>query len=173
MFLRVLLLAIAITTWLSAFDGDEAFYTERYRQLAASACQETISELYYSDDLKSPAQVALERVQDHYADQALLRYFANAAAGRDRWNILVIMLARQRNGRLSVPSDEVVRLCEQGLASPDEWLRTESAFGLGLIGGVEQVPLLQPLRADQCASVAEEADTAIALINDRAGGPIQ
>jgi hypothetical protein len=166
--LRILAACLLLACTLApAAERDQAWYLQRYEALLEGALQDQVPELYYDDLILPAPHSALARVDDGLIDGVLLRRYPRLASDRERWNVLVILLGRTSIHHVSGAIDQVVALCLAGARSPDEWLRTESVFGLGLLGDERHLPEIERLINDSSANVAREIMRARAQIRAR------
>lgn len=159
-----LLLACTLTP---AAERDQAWYRQRYETLLDGALQDPVPRLYYNDLILPAPHSALARVDDPLIDEVLLHRYPRLASDRERWNVLVILLGRTADHRVSSALDPVIDLCLAGGRSTDEWLRTESVYGLGLLGDERHLPEIERLINDSSENVAREIMRARALIRAR------
>jgi hypothetical protein len=150
-----------------AAERDQAWYLQRYEALLDGAMQDPVPELYYNDLILPAPHSALARVDDALIDGVLLHRYPRLASDRERWNVLVILLGRTADHRVSSALDPVIDLCLAGAQSSDEWLRTESVYGLGLLGDERHLPEIERLINDSSDNVAREIMRARAQIRAR------
>ena len=171
--MRILFILLILISSQFGAERNEKYYAERYSLLINSALSQSITSLYYSSEIKSAAHNALESVDDSVIDLAIIEKYKMVNQERDKWNLLVIMIGRINTYHVSTEVDWVIRRCISNLSSKDDWLRTESVYGLGLNGNMDNLNDLKSVDGDVCESVIFELNRAKANIIAKKRGQLQ
>lgn len=164
----LLLLACAITVW-SAERNDD-WYRGHYAVLAERAATASLPLLYYPEDTFTPNHNALIRVRDPLIQGVLAARFAAERDERRKWNLLMLLINRIEKGHTGDDEGPVLAACLRGLTAKDEWLKTESVWGVGLFGNASHIPAVEEAGHDLSDVVADEAGRTIAKLRLR---PVQ
>jgi len=158
---------IMLVTGAAAAERDVEWYKASYRSLALKAAERSLPHLYYPTSTFTPHHWALMKMRDPLVQDVLVALYGSDANERSRWNYLVIMINRERKHGQPDPVQAILGCCIAGVQAKDEWLKTESIWGVGFYGDESHIELIMDARNDLSDVVAEEADRTIRKLRSR------
>jgi len=164
---RVIALLILLCTICISQERNEEWYRESYRKLARAAAASSLPELYYPTSTFTPPHWALMKIRDPVLQDVLVELFNGDRNERNKWNYLLIMINRQRHHNQPDSVDKVLSCCLGGVMAKDEWLKTESVWGVGFYGNESHIQIIEDARNDMSEFVADEANRTISKLRMR------
>ncbi len=171
--LKIIGILVFFVPYLISVERDVSWYENRYSELIDAAIRESIPDLYYNKSTKTSMHNAIEVVDDEIIDRVLVKRMQDDLSDIAKWNILVMLLGRNVFYKVGNSHNETLKFSIDGLASNNDWLRTEAVYGIGFLGDLSTIPMIEQLQNDNCDAVVDESQKAVKLIKERYSGPVQ